>query len=68
MGATRGGHQLGSYEEAKGLSKEGLRAKGGEEEGWEGENWRIQVKFFHSRYFMCVRSESGCNIAATFTF
>ena len=70
MGATRGGHQLGSYEEAKGLSKEGLRAKGGEEEGRErGENWRIQFKFFfHSRYFMCVQSESGCNTAATFTF
>ena len=47
MGATRGGHQLGSYEEAKGLSKEGLRAKGGEEEGRErGENWRIQFNFF----------------------
>ena len=60
---------MGHMRRPKGLSKEGLRAKGGDEEGRErGENWRIQFKFFHSRYFMCVQSESGCNTAATFTF
>ena len=62
---------LGHMRRPKGLSKEGLRAKGGEEEGRErggGRTGGSSSSFFHSRYFMCVQSESGCNTAATFTF